>query len=172
MQAMQKVAMILVSIAVALMIVVLVNSNYTIKTSSENYRESSDANIEIFPRSEEQASETPTSIREAGSIETRDGKDFFIRLSGEGSNNFGELPFRKGESFTLSVSSEEVRSLEIGLKSISTEKVYKELVREGTGSVVISIPEDGKYRVYIKNKSSDTAEFKMILSKAIEGPIV
>lgn len=57
--------------------------------------------------------------KQAGSIETKDGKDLFIRIIGESSNNFGELPFRKGESFTLSVRTEEESSLEIGIMSIS-----------------------------------------------------
>lgn len=117
-------------------------------------------------------SEAPTSVIVAGSIETRDGKDLFIKLVGGASNNFGELPFKKGESFTLLVTSEEERALEIGLMSISTEQVYSELVRTGTGTVVIPIPEDGKYRVYVNNKSSYAADFELKLSKAIEGPIV
>jgi hypothetical protein len=81
--------------------------------------------------------------RKTGGIETKDGKNLSIRLTGGASIQFGELPFQKGETFTLSVISEEERALAIGIMSISTEQVYSDLVKTGTGTVSITIPEDG-----------------------------
>lgn len=108
---------------------------------------------------------------EGGRITTRDGQNLSITLRGNGYNDFAELPFQKGETFTLSVTSKEERELEIGLLSISTDQEYGEFVKTGTGKVSITIPEDGDYRIYIRNHASDTADFKLELSKAIEGPI-
>lgn len=123
------------------------------------------------PQSTEQTSEAPVSAVEAGGIETKDGKNLSIKLNGEATINFAELPFQKGEVFTLSVVSEEERALEIGIMSISTKQVYSDLVKSRTGSVNITVPEDGDYRIYISNKASDAANFELKLSKAIEGPI-
>lgn len=109
---------------------------------------------------------------EAGRITTRDGQNLSITLNGGGYNNFAELPFQKGEKFTLSVTSQEERELEIGLLSISTDQEYGEVVKTGTGTVSITIPEDGEYRIYVRNHAADAAEFTLQLSKAIEGPIV
>jgi len=174
-QTKQKAVAILVSSTVLFAAAILVVSNSTDDQGS-NYNqtasEESIENLEEIPRSADKASEAPTSVIETGSIETKDGKNLSIWLGGEATNNFGELPFNKGESFTLTVTSEEERSLEIGLISISTEQVYSELVKTGKGTVVISIPEDGKYRVYVRNKSLDAADFDLKLSKAIKGPIV
>jgi hypothetical protein len=128
--------------------------------------------LEKIPQSAEQTSGAPSSAIESGGIETKDGKNLSIRLTGGAYINFGEMPFQKGETFTLSVISEEESALEIGIMSISTEQVYSDLVKTGTGTVSITIPEDGDYRIYVSNKASDAADFKLKLSKAIEGPIV
>lgn len=127
---------------------------------------------EEIPQTAEQASKAPSSAIETGGIETKDGKNLSIRLTGGASIQFGELPFQKGETFTLSVISEEERALAIGIMSISTEQVYSDLVKTGTGTVSITILEDGDYRIYVSNKASDAADFELKLSKAIEGPIV
>lgn len=108
---------------------------------------------------------------EGGRITTRDGQNLSITLRGNGYNNFAELSFQKGETFTLLVTSKEEGELEIGLLSISTGEEYGEFVKTGTGKVSITIPEDGDYLIYIRNHASVAADFKLELSKAIEGPI-
>ncbi|MFD0716290.1 hypothetical protein [Paenibacillus sp. GCM10027626] len=108
---------------------------------------------------------------EAGRITTKDGQNLSITLRGKGYNNFAQLSFQKGETFTLAVTSKEEGELEIGLLSISTEQEYGEFVKTGTGKVSITIPEDGEYRIYVRNHATDTADFQLRLSKAIEGPI-
>ena len=125
-----------------------------------------------IPRTAEPASKAPSPAMESGGIETKDGKHLFIWLAGGASVQFGELSFQKGETFTLSVFSEEERALAIGIISISTGQVYSDLVKTGTGTVSIPIPEDGDYRVHVGNQSSDAANFELRLSQAIPGAIV
>jgi hypothetical protein len=109
---------------------------------------------------------------EVGSIETNDGKNLKISMGGWTENKFGELSFRKGETFKISVVGENDGELEIGILSINTEQVFGYVVNSGEGEVTITIPEDGEYRIYVSNKDEQSATFDMKLSKAIEGPIV
>ncbi|MCM3631891.1 hypothetical protein [Paenibacillus camelliae] len=113
-----------------------------------------------------------TSSIAVGSIESKDGKNLKISMSGRTENNFGEMSFRKGETFKISVKSENEGELEIGVMSITTEQVYSDTVKSGEGEFIIKIPEEGKYRIYISNKDEQSANFHMKLSKAIEGPLV
>lgn len=109
---------------------------------------------------------------EVGSIETNDGKNLKISMGGGTENNFGKLSFRKGDTFKISVVSENDGELEIGIMSITTEQVFSDIVKNGEGKFIITIPEDGEYRIYVSNKDEQSAIFDMKLSKAIEGPIV
>lgn len=119
-----------------------------------------------------QVSGTETSSIKVGSIETNDGKNLKISMDGGTKNNFGELSFRKGETFKISVLSENDGELEIGILSINTEEVFSDIVKSRENEVIITVPEDGEYRIYISNKDEQSATFDMKLSKAIEGPIV
>ena len=111
------------------------------------------------------------SAMEGGSIETKDGQNLSVRLAGGASVQFGELAFRKGETFELSASGEAERPLKLGIVSISTGQVYGDLVETGTGTVSLAIPEDGEYRIYVGNEASAPAVFELRLSRAIDGPI-
>lgn len=123
-------------------------------------------------QSNEQALESLEAPEVGGFITTSDGQNLSVSIKGKGYNNFAELPFKKGETFTMWITSKEERELEIGLLSISTEQEYGEVIKTGTGEVSITIPEDGDYRVYIRNHDSRSADFELQLSQAIEGPIV
>ncbi|MBP1994213.1 M56 family metallopeptidase [Paenibacillus eucommiae] len=109
---------------------------------------------------------------EGGQIRTSDGKELSIWLAAGRSNNFGKMAWKKGEPITFSVQSEEIGELEIGIMSVSTDKVYSEIVTTGTGIVNITVPEDGDYRVYIKNNAIDIVHFQLKLNKKLEGPLV
>jgi hypothetical protein len=95
-----------------------------------------------------------------------------LLMSGGAKNYFGELSFRKGETFKISVVSENDVELEIGILSITTEQVFSDIVKSGEGEFTITIPEAGEYRIYVSNKDEQSTNFVMKLSKAIEGPIV
>ncbi|OAB40870.1 hypothetical protein PMSD_00840 [Paenibacillus macquariensis subsp. defensor] len=122
--------------------------------------------------SKEEAPQDQSTVRLAGGIETTDGKDLAIWLIAGSSNNFGERALVKGETITWNVKSEQDRELIIGIMSVSTEKVYSELVKVGTGTVSLTIPEDGDYRIYVKNNSVSDANFRLILDRKLEGAIV
>ncbi|MGW8444242.1 hypothetical protein ACWGXJ_25355 [Paenibacillus sp. S33] len=107
-----------------------------------------------------------------GTIDTKDGKNLKISMAGGTKNNFGELSFHKGETFTISVESKYQGELEIGIMSITTEQVFSDIVSVEKGEFIIKIPEDGDYRIYVGNKDVKSTTFDLKLSKAIEGPIV
>lgn len=124
-------------------------------------------------QSEGQAGEIKGAPVEGGSISTRDGEHLSVSAFRSGEyTNFAELPFQQGETFTLSVISQEALDLEVGLLSISTDEEFGERVKSLTGEVSITIPEDGEYRIYLRNHATEPADFELHLSKAIEGPIV
>lgn len=101
-----------------------------------------------------------------------DGKDLKIRMSGGNSNNFGRETWGKGEIISFSVTNSEEQELEIGLMSVETEEIISETLRTGTGIVEITIPEDGVYRIYIKNHAPDPANFEVNLNKELLSPLV
>ncbi|MBN2981360.1 MULTISPECIES: hypothetical protein [Cohnella] len=115
---------------------------------------------------------TEESVIEAGSIETMDGQDLSIGLGGERSNNFAIIPWTKGETVEFSVENESESKLEIGIMSVATERIYSRIVEYGSETVAIPVPEDGEYRIYVKNHDSEAARFRLILSEPIEGPLV
>jgi hypothetical protein len=116
----------------------------------------------------------PEEATEGAEIETRDGKEkMSIWLAAGNSINFGKTAWViKGETITFSIECEQERKLEIGIMAISTEKVYSKIVKTGTGTIAITVPEDGEYRVYLKNHASDRADFQLKLNKKLEGPLV
>lgn len=122
--------------------------------------------------SKEEATQDQSTIRVAGGIDTTDGKDLSIWLIAGSSNNFGERALVKGETITWTVKCEQERELIIGIMSMSTEIVYSELVKVGTGTVTLTIPKDGDYRIYVKNNSLSDANFRLILDRKLEGAIV
>ncbi|MFM1654771.1 M56 family metallopeptidase [Brevibacillus sp. B_LB10_24] len=109
--------------------------------------------------------------REGGGISTSNGKDLTVWLAAEHENNFGQAAWAKGETVTWSVACEQVRELEIGIMSVSTEKVYSKRVATGTGTITITVPEDGDYRIYVKNHAKEVAKFLLKLDKDF-GPLV
>lgn len=117
-------------------------------------------------------SEQDVSSIAVGSIETNDGKNLKISMGGGTENNFGKLSLRKGETFNISVVSGNDGELEIGIMSITTEQVFSHIVKSEEGEFIITIPEDGEYRIYVSNKNDLPVTFDMKLSKAIEGPVV
>lgn len=108
----------------------------------------------------------------AGSIETKDGKDLSIWLAAGNDNNFAVMDRTQGETLTMRVESEQEGKLEVGIMSVSTDKIYSKSVPHGTGTVTITVPADGEYRVYIKNHSVEEAHFRLILDKQLTGPLV
>ncbi|OPA73049.1 hypothetical protein BVG16_30745 [Paenibacillus selenitireducens] len=122
--------------------------------------------------SKEKATEDQSSIIKLGGIDTSDGKDLLIWLIGGSSNNFGKRDLVKGETITWTVACEQERELKIGIMSVSTKKIYSEIVNDGTGTVTFTIPEDGDYRIYVENNSLDDAHFHLILDEKLEGAIV
>ncbi|RXZ79093.1 M56 family metallopeptidase [Paenibacillaceae bacterium] len=109
---------------------------------------------------------------EGGGIQSSDGKLLSIWLGANQSTNFGKAAWAEGETITWKVESEDAGELEIGVISVTTNIVYSETVRTGTGNVVLTIPEDGEYRIYINNKSSESANFQLELHEPMEGPLV
>lgn len=95
-----------------------------------------------------------------------------VRLTAGGNNNFWEIGLLKGEVITWTIESEQGRILEIGIMSVSTKKVISEMVNYGTCIVILTIPEDGDYRIYVKYNSVDDAKFLLRLDKKLEGPII
>lgn len=72
----------------------------------------------------------------------------------------------------MSVESGQENELEIGIKSVSSDRVYSESIPSGTGTVTITVPEDGEYHVYLKNKSAVEAHFRLIMDEPLTGPLV
>ncbi|WP_054941318.1 hypothetical protein [Paenibacillus ihuae] len=108
----------------------------------------------------------------SGGIETKDGKDLSIWLAAGRDNNFAVMSRKQDETLTMSVESEQEIKLEIGIISVSSDKIYSESIPSGTGTVTITVPEDGDYRVYIKNHSALEAHFRLILDEPLTGPLV
>lgn len=158
---MKNIRNIVLSVVIALGLTLVGCSNEV----PEEVRDSSSPVIQENGKSE------ASSIK-VGTIESKDGKSLKISMAGGSKNNFGELAFHNGETFTISVESEYQGELEIGIMSITTEKVFSEVVKSEKGEFNITIPEDGRYRVYIGNKDAKSTTFILKLSKAIEGPIV
>ncbi|GGG11216.1 hypothetical protein GCM10010912_64550 [Paenibacillus albidus] len=100
------------------------------------------------------------------------GKELSIWMIGGGSNNFGQESWEQGETISFSVTSEQDQKLEIGIMSIATEEVFTETLQTGTGTVDIEVPENGDYRIYIKNHSPDRADFVIKLNKELLSPLV
>lgn len=126
----------------------------------------------FFDNVNEDANQSQSSVKVTGGIDTTDGKDLLVGLTAGSTNNFGKRDLVKGEVITWTIESEQERILEIGIMSVSTKKVISELVKSGTGAVTLTIPEDGDYRIYVKNNSVDDAKFLLKLDKKLEGPIV
>ncbi len=141
------------------------------QTDTTNFNDSENVSPSLDD-SKEEATQDQSSIILSGEIDTMDGKDLSIWLTAGSSNNFGERDLLKGEAITWTVECEQERELNIGIMSISTEKVYSEIVKVGTGTITFTIPEDGNYRIYVENNSLDDANFHLILDKKLEGPIV
>ncbi len=124
---------------------------------------------------QEQTSETQTpeeSVIVSGGIETKDGKNLSIWLAAGRDNNFAVMRRKQDETLTMSVESDQEIKLEIGIISVSSDKIYSESVLSGTGTVTITVPEDGDYRVYIKNHSALEAHFRLILDEPLTSPLV
>lgn len=103
------------------------------------------------------------------SISSYDNKNYNIWFVED--VTFGYLPLKKGEDFSLTVTSKQKRTIEIGIKSVSTDQLYSQKVKSGTGTMITTIPEDGEYRIYVKNHSAAKAvEIDLMLSKTMIGP--
>jgi beta-lactamase regulating signal transducer with metallopeptidase domain len=109
--------------------------------------------------------------REGGGISSSNGRDLSVWLAAGQENNFGRAAWAKGETVTWSVECEQEGELEIGIMSVSTKKVYSQRIATGTGTVTITVPEDGDYRVYVKNHAKDVVRFLLKLDKNF-GPLV
>lgn len=123
----------------------------------------------------EEAPSTPPekSVVVIGGISaSADGKEMSIQMAGGSSNNFAQETWAKGETISFSVSNSQEQELEIGIMSIATEEVFSGNIRTGTGTVDIKVPEDGNYRIYIKNHSADVADFEVKLNKELLSPLV
>jgi len=130
-----------------------------------------DAPISIPDPAVERAAE-PESPIAVGFIETKDGQTLDIQMAPGTSNNFGIMPRSKGEMVSMSVSSDQERALVVGIMSVSTEEIYSERLETGTGTITVTVPEDGDYRIYVSNDAIVAAHFQLKLDRALEGPIV
>ncbi|MDQ0170630.1 hypothetical protein [Paenibacillus tundrae] len=163
-------SVILCAVAVGIIIYVM-NSDVMEHNGGNPITADSIAVNHTLPSEDETPLEAEEEVNMIGMIETKDSKNLDIYMSASRSNNFGQLPFKQDESFKMVVTSEKVNELEIGLMSIANERIYSEIVKSGTGSVTIKVPESGMYRIYVNNLSPDSVQFQLKLGKAIEGPI-
>ncbi|AIQ48128.1 hypothetical protein R70723_21110 [Paenibacillus sp. FSL R7-0273] len=107
-----------------------------------------------------------------GEIDTTDGQNLSVRLSAGMGTNFAVMNKKQGDVLVMKVESDEGNKLEIGILSVSSDEVYSEVIPGGTGEITITVPEDGDYRVYIKNHAAQEAHFRLILDEALTGPLV
>ncbi|MFC3747640.1 hypothetical protein [Paenibacillus sp. GCM10012306] len=160
----KKVGILLISIVLIAIIAVGVGSNLGNKSAEV-------PPLEQLQESQMEVQPAEVSSLVLGGIETSDGKKLTIDLAAGRDNNFAKMTWKKDEPIIFSVQCEQERELEVGIMSVSTDKVYSGTVATGTGEVTITVPEDGDYRVYIKNHTDKVAHFILELNKKLEGPL-
>ena len=79
--------------------------------------------------------------------------DYIIDLAKDATLEVGKQYVGEGQLVTFNVTSRYNNDIVIGIKSLTTGQVYSEILKTGTGLIVIDVPVADEYSFYIENIS-------------------
>ena len=84
--------------------------------------------------------------------------DYIIDLAKGKTLEIGKHFIGEGQRVTFNITSRYDSDIVIGIKSIATGQVYSEILKTGTGSIIIDVPVADEYSLYIENASLTSAK--------------
>lgn len=80
-------------------------------------------------------------------------------LNGGSAYTSNDIYLTEKDDVLISITNTKDRDLFIGLKSVTTGKVYGETVESGNGTVTLTISTSENYKLYIENESTGSTNF-------------